>query len=166
MAKRLCGQASGLAQLCNGASMPPGLSELVCSQQALAAVGLALLRQQRTQQGQLVQLSRHLCGLFCHSLAALEPPEPLQSPLLQTLDGRFLRLLGKGHQPYEAYVLLHALGQRESLAQHVGGTLAINNIIGSGTLRSTVGRCVCMIRCAYSTFHTTCSYTPCIYIAV
>ena len=31
-----------------------------------------------------------------HRLAALEPPRPLQSPLLQTLDGRFLRLLGRG----------------------------------------------------------------------
>ena len=29
-------------------------------------------------------------------LSALEPPEPLSSPLLQTLDGRFLRLLGRG----------------------------------------------------------------------
>ena len=35
--------------------MPPGLSELVVAQQALGGVGLALLRQQRTGQGQFVQ---------------------------------------------------------------------------------------------------------------
>ena len=36
--------------------MPPGLSELVVAQQALGGVGLALLRQQRTGQGQFVQV--------------------------------------------------------------------------------------------------------------
>eukprot|EP00434_Breviolum_minutum_P043265 symbB.v1.2.038556.t1/scaffold6050.1/size21439/2 len=106
-------EASGLSQLCNGSGMPPGLSELVVAQQALGGVGLALLRQQRTGQGQFVQVSRHRAGVFCHRLAALEPPRPLQSPLLQTLDGRFLRLLGRGHQPHDAWVLLHALKRRD-----------------------------------------------------
>lgn len=31
-----------------------------------------------------------------HRIAALDPPQPLASPLLQTLDGRFMRLLGRG----------------------------------------------------------------------
>lgn len=53
-------QASGLSQLCNGSGMPPGLSELVVAQQALGGVGLALLRQQRTGQGQFVQATRGL----------------------------------------------------------------------------------------------------------
>ena len=48
-------EASGLSQLCNGSSLPPGLGELAVAQHALGGVGLALLRQQRTGQGQLVQ---------------------------------------------------------------------------------------------------------------
>ena len=36
--------------------MPPGLSELLVAQQALGAVGLALLRQQRTGSGQFLQV--------------------------------------------------------------------------------------------------------------
>ncbi|CAK9100809.1 unnamed protein product [Durusdinium trenchii] len=116
-------EASGLCQLCNGVPMPPGLSELVVAQQALGGVGLALLRQQRTGQGQFVQVSRYRSGLFCQRLAALDPPRPLTSPLLQTLDGRFLRLLGRGHKPHDAWVLLHALGRRESLSDHVGGNM-------------------------------------------
>lgn len=115
-------EASGLSQLCNGSSLPPGLGELAVAQHALGGVGLALLRQQRTGQGQMVQVSRYGAGVFCHRIAALDPPQPLASPLLQTLDGRFMRLLGRGHQPHDAWVLLHALKRRDSLAEQMGGS--------------------------------------------
>lgn len=53
-------EASGLSQLCNGSSLPPGLGELAVAQHALGGVGLALLRQQRTGQGQMVQAASGL----------------------------------------------------------------------------------------------------------
>ncbi|CAJ1404781.1 unnamed protein product [Effrenium voratum] len=114
-------EASGLGQTFGVRSEPPGLGELSLAQLALGGLGAALLRQQRTGNGQLVQVSRHRAGVYCQRLSALEPPEPLSSPLLQTLDGRFLRLLGRGHQPHDAWVLLHAVGRRENLADQLGG---------------------------------------------
>ena len=89
-------EASGLCQAFNGNAMPPGLGELAVAQHALGGVGLALLRQQRTGAGQLVHISRYRAGLYCQSISSIEPVALLASPLLQTLDGRFLRLLGRG----------------------------------------------------------------------
>eukprot|EP00439_Symbiodinium_sp_Y106_P059694 s4742_g8.t1 len=113
-------EASGLCQAFNGNAMPPGLSELAVAQHALGGLGMALLRQQRTGAGQLVHISRYQAGLYCQSISSIEPVALLASPLLQTLDGRFLRLLGRGHQPHDAWVLLHALGRRESLIKRAG----------------------------------------------
>ena len=89
-------EASGLCQAFNGNAMPPGLSELAVAQHALGGLGMALLRQQRTGAGQLVHISRYQAGLYCQSISSIEPVALLASPLLQTLDGRFLRLLGRG----------------------------------------------------------------------
>ena len=138
-------EASGLCQSFNGNAIPPGLGELAVAQHALGGVGLALLRQQRTGGGQLVHVSRYRAGLYCQSISSIEPVMPLASPLLQTLDGRFLRLLGRGpslkcvgtdryqsvkdltqsllagHQPHDAWVLLHAIGRRESLVKQAEG---------------------------------------------
>ena len=89
-------EASGLCQAFNGNAIPPGLGELAVAQLALGGIGMALLRQQRTGAGQLVHVSRYRAGLYCQRIASIEPVQPLASPLLQTLDGRFLRLLGRG----------------------------------------------------------------------
>ncbi|CAE7024405.1 fldA [Symbiodinium sp. CCMP2456] len=118
-------EASGLCQAFNGNAMPPGLSELAVAQHALGGLGMALLRQQRTGAGQLVHISRYQAGLYCQSISSIEPVALLASPLLQTLDGRFLRLLGRGHQPHDAWVLLHALGRREGLMKRAGNMDAL-----------------------------------------
>ncbi|CAK0805783.1 unnamed protein product, partial [Prorocentrum cordatum] len=116
-------EASGLAARCfNNLGMPPGLSELATSLHALGGACLALLRQQRTGSGQLVHVGRHQAALFSRDVAELQPPAPLASPLLSLQDGRYMRLLGRGHSAHDAWALLHATGQRGSLWDHVGGS--------------------------------------------
>lgn len=118
-------EASGLSSDCfSNLAMPPGLGELAISQHALAGVGLALLRQQRTGTGQLVHVSRHHVGLYCRALSMEVPKQPMTSPLLPAKNGRFLRLLGRGHQPHDAWMLLQALGARSSLWEECGGNVA------------------------------------------
>merc|ERR1719262_1184298 len=95
--------------------MPPGLAELSVAQHAIAGIGLALLRQQRTGSGTLVHVGHFQAGLYARSVSETEPPAPGASPLLRTCDGRFMRLLGRGHKPHDAWVLLHAVGRAGSL---------------------------------------------------
>ncbi|CAE8623444.1 unnamed protein product [Polarella glacialis] len=117
-------EASGLCSSCfNDQAMPPGLGELAVSQHALGGIGLALLRQQRTGGGQLVHVSRQKAGIFSRLVAEADPPVPLSSPLLCMADGRFMRLLGRGHRPHDAWVLLHAVGRRGSLWDKAGGSV-------------------------------------------
>ncbi|CAE8651204.1 unnamed protein product [Polarella glacialis] len=117
-------EASGLCSSCfNNQAMPPGLGELAVSQHALGGIGLALLRQQWTGGGQLVHVSRQKAGIFSRLVAEADPPVPLSSPLLCMADGRFMRLLGRGHRPHDAWVLLHAVGRRGSLWDKAGGSV-------------------------------------------
>lgn len=115
--------ASGLSSRCfGGARMPPGLSELAIAQHALAGICLALLRQQRNGTGQFVHVSRYQAGSFSRMISEVVPPERFSSPLLKTFDGRFLRLLGRGHDPHDVWAMLHAVGRRSpASAFGVGG---------------------------------------------
>lgn len=116
-------EASGLSSECfANLAMPPGLSELAMAHHVLGGIGLALLRQQRSGGGQLVHVSRHGAGLFSRLLSAEAPRMPLASPLLPVKNGRFMRLLGRGHRPHDAWVLLQGLGLRPSLWEKCGGS--------------------------------------------
>eukprot|EP00929_Paragymnodinium_shiwhaense_P092974 TRINITY_DN5300_c1_g3_i1.p1 TRINITY_DN5300_c1_g3~~TRINITY_DN5300_c1_g3_i1.p1 ORF type:complete len:2162 (-),score=437.98 TRINITY_DN5300_c1_g3_i1:113-6598(-) len=115
-------ELSGLAGACfANRPHPPGLGELAVAQHALAGIGLALLRQQRTRTGQIVHCSRYQAGLYSRGISEAEPPAPGASPLLQTREGRFMRLLGRGHKPHDVWVLLHAVGKRGSLHESFQG---------------------------------------------
>jgi crotonobetainyl-CoA:carnitine CoA-transferase CaiB-like acyl-CoA transferase len=108
--------ASGLGDQCFASiEMPPGLAELSVAQHAIAGIGLALLRQQQTGKGQLVHVGAFQAGLYARNVSEIDPPAPGASPLLRTRDGRYMRLLGRGHKPHDAWVLLHAVGRRSSL---------------------------------------------------
>jgi len=105
--------------------MPPGLSELAVAHHALAGLGLALMRQQVTQEGQFVHVGRYQAGLFSRMLCEVVQRHPCESQLLETKDGRFLRLLGRGHNPHEVWMLLHAVGKREGAIEKVQGALKL-----------------------------------------
>jgi len=105
--------------------MPPGLSELAVAHHALAGLGMALMRQQVTQEGQFVHVGRYQAGLFCRMLCEVVQVHPCQSQLLETKDGRFIRLLGRGHNPHEVWMLLHAVGKREGVLEKAQGVLKL-----------------------------------------
>eukprot|EP00930_Biecheleria_cincta_P063906 TRINITY_DN4944_c1_g2_i1.p1 TRINITY_DN4944_c1_g2~~TRINITY_DN4944_c1_g2_i1.p1 ORF type:complete len:1994 (-),score=345.92 TRINITY_DN4944_c1_g2_i1:416-6397(-) len=117
-------ETSGLGRSAfNDKAMPPGLGELALAQHALAGIGVAMLRQQRTGGGQLVHVSRHKAGVYSRLISEIEPATPLCSPLLRMVDGRFMRLLGRGHKPHDAWMLLHAVGRRGSLWEKAGASV-------------------------------------------
>eukprot|EP00928_Gymnodinium_smaydae_P005778 TRINITY_DN11990_c0_g1_i3.p1 TRINITY_DN11990_c0_g1~~TRINITY_DN11990_c0_g1_i3.p1 ORF type:complete len:1085 (-),score=233.08 TRINITY_DN11990_c0_g1_i3:328-3420(-) len=116
-------QLSGLSSRCfMGREMPPGLAEISVSQHALAGLGLALVRQQLTGSGQLVHVGHYQAGLFSLGISEAEAAAPGSSPLLRTRDNRFMRLLGRGHRPHDAWMLLHAVGRRESIVERFRGS--------------------------------------------